>query len=280
MFIVDSDGDYKSFKGDNPVFHRQLPAGIYSVIVSPGGVFFRSIPVQNDTFVKLDAPAARMIAREVESFFDPVITARLRDAGLKNRRGVILYGSHGTGKTSLIRALLPGITAAGAVVLSDTNADHLENIIIPAVRESDPDRPIVLIWDEFEVNAQYSQKELLRLLDGVSSPDRLLVLATTNYLDKVPKQLCDRPSRFSLVLEMPPMNSAARMAYAQRKYSMLDSYQQFAVVELTLNRSLDYLEEALKLLLMGYDFDEIQDRMCNDISVKSASVDADEENEE
>ncbi|GAB4192404.1 MAG: hypothetical protein OHK0022_06590 [Roseiflexaceae bacterium] len=262
MFMIDRDGDFHFIPINTPekVF-QALPAGPYHLVETSSGMYFRPIAPAKDTLINLDTPVARRVRREIAEFFNPELTARLAAAGLKHRRGIILHGDQGTGKTSLVRAMFPLMIEQNAVILLETNADHLEHSIIPAVRLTDPDRPIVLVWDEFEKNAQYSRNELLQLLDGLASPDHLLTIGTTNNLNRIPKQLKYRPSRFSLVLEMPPLPAPARAAYVAHKFAMLNSDMARSVVDLTEGRPLDYLEEACKLALMGYDVDEIRDRI-------------------
>lgn len=262
MFILDNDGDYWHYSGDNPRMCPVLPTGAYHTEINRMvGLFFRPVKTDGDQLINLDTTVARHVRREIADFFSPDITATLARVNLKHRRGVILHGVPGTGKTSLIRSLFPVFFQHNAVVLVEPHADYLENVIIPAIRKDDSDRPIVIVWDEFEKNADYSQSELLRLLDGLNSPDHLLTIGTTNYLSKISSQLTGRPSRFSLILEMPPLDSAARVAYARRKYPMLDHDVVAGLVDMTAGKALDYIEEACKLTLMGYDADEIRDRI-------------------
>lgn len=278
MFIKSTSGDFMYYpEADIRQSVTQLPAGVYTPQLSPNGPFFKPEQTSGDRLVSLDTPVATKVTREIEDFFNPRITDRLARAGIKHRRGIILYGAPGTGKTSLVRALFPYLIESGAVILLESNADHLQQVYIPAIRLADPDRPIVLAWDEFEKNANYSYHELLRLLDGMNSPDHLLTIGTTNHLDKIPDQMRKRPSRFSLVLEMPALGDKERLAYAQMKFPMLDHYALLSCVEITDGKPLDYLEEACKLVLMGYDADEIRDRIV-DVAL-SAAVDDDDDDD-
>ncbi len=277
MFVLDRDGDYRPIGGEDPQLTPTLPAGVYTIGFLPtGGGFFRPISTSGDQLVSLDTPTGRKVAREIQDFFNPEITARLASAGVKHRRGIILHGQPGTGKTSLVRAFLPQIVALGAVVLSEINPALLQEQIIPAIRKHDPARPIVLVWDEFDKSAEHAHSELLRLLDGMSSPDHLLTIGVTNNLRNIPETLRCRPSRFGLILKVPPLGQEARTSYARTKYPMLDDDTIANVVQITEGKALDYIEEGCKLALMGYDADEIRDRVQIELKIVTAEQIQDE----
>jgi len=262
MFIIDHDGDYRHYDGVNPRIVQALPAGAYTAGVGQNILFFRPVPTTADTLVRLDTRTARSVGREIDTFFDPATTGQLMAAGLKHRRGVLLHGAAGSGKTSLLRAFFPSMIERNAVILVQPHCSYLKDTFIPSIRRHDQDRPIVIIWDEFEMVVSDYMAELLQLLDGVTSPEHLMVLTTSNQMAAIPDTLVKRPSRFGLICEMPPLDGDARMAYTAKKYPMLSAtvrQQLISLVDPSL--TLDYVEEACKLFLMKYEYDEIRDRM-------------------
>lgn len=262
MFVIDKDGDYQPVNvSAQDKLQTGLPSGAYSVVCTMGGMYFQPFKPSGEPMIDLDLPARKYVAREIAEFFDDEKTARLAQAGIKHRRGIILHGPPGTGKTSMIRGLFPLFAKHNAVTIVDCNADWLQNGVIPVIRRNDPDRPIVLYFDEFDKNARHSHSELLMLLDGMGSPDHLLTIGCTNHIDRIPPQMRCRPSRFSLVLEVKELDARIRMHLVTSKYAMLDRQTQRFVVEITQKYPIDYLEEACKLALMGYDPDEIRDRI-------------------
>jgi hypothetical protein len=262
MFDHRIDGSYYSYQApDTTRMIGRIPAGTYHANAERPTLVLTPMTPSSEPVYFLDTPEMRMVRREIEAFFDPDITQRLARAGLKHRRGIILHGPPGTGKTSLMRQLMPFVIEQDAVIIVDCNADHLERRIIPAVRASDPDRPIVMYFDEFDKNASHSRAELLQLLDGLTSPDHLLTIGSTNDLTAVPTQLRNRPSRFGLILEIDRLPDGVHERLAAQKYPTLSKADRQYAVQLTQHLPVDYLEEACKLFLMGYDPDEIRDRV-------------------
>lgn len=257
-----------------------LPAGAYTVEVTPSALRFKPWVARKDAYVPNDDKARRSIEREITSFFDPAIAVRLDEAGIVQKRGVLVYGPPGTGKTSLIMSFVDLMVANGAVVIIDCNADHMEPLLIPAIRRNDPKRPIVAIWDEFEAVARYSERELLKLLDGANSHGGLLSIGITNYLDKISARLRNRPSRFGLVVEVGMPSPEARATFLRAKYTNLNDGEVADLVALTNGRSMDDVKECGLLRLMGYDVDEIRDRLPAPGTAVAVADDDDNDDEE
>ncbi|MBU6334815.1 MAG: ATP-binding protein [Chloroflexi bacterium] len=265
MFCLNNDGVYERATphavSDMPAISR-MPAGAYRVVnIEHGSVTFATLEPSAEPVFFLDTPEMRMVRREVEAFFDPATTARLLAAGLKHRRGIILHGPPGTGKTSMVRQLIPLLVERDAVILVDCRANHLERTIIPAIRRGDPDRPIVLFFDDLSTSAWSDSSEFLQLLDELTSPEHLLTIGCTSYFKAVPVELRNRPSLFGLTLRIRRLPDGVHERLAEQKYPTLSPADRQFAVRLTQDLPIDYLEEACKLFLMGYDPDEVRDRL-------------------
>ena len=145
-----------------------------------------------------------------------------RANGIPQKRGLLLHGSPGNGKT-MVAKLLAGtgiatflyVTAAGV-----TEPDHLPNIFRLARRL----RPTILFLEDLDFyaserrssNSRTSLGELLTQLDGLEENDGLVVVATTNDLAAIEPALKDRPSRFDVVLEIGPPSEVCRRKILQK----------------------------------------------------------------
>uniref|UniRef100_UPI00398F64BC mitochondrial chaperone BCS1 n=1 Tax=Pristiophorus japonicus TaxID=55135 RepID=UPI00398F64BC len=130
------------------------------------------------------------------------------DRGIPYRRGYLLYGPPGCGKSSFITALAGELQYSICLMslsdqsLTDDRLNHLLSIA--------PQQSIVLLED---VDAAFVSRDLakenpamyqgmgrltlsglLNALDGVASPEARLVFMTTNYLDRLDPALI-RPGR-------------------------------------------------------------------------------------
>lgn len=66
---------------------------------------------------------------------------------------------------------------------------------LKAFRHVEPDRKVVLAFEEADELCKYEESDMLRILDGDSKINNVLFLATTNYIEKLPPRML-RPGRF------------------------------------------------------------------------------------
>ncbi|XP_037076196.1 mitochondrial chaperone BCS1-like [Pollicipes pollicipes] len=156
--------------------------------------------------VVLDENVAERILADVNEFrHNP---AWYQDRGIPYRRGYLLHGPPGCGKSSFITALAGELGFSICVLnlsergLSD---DRLHHLLAVAPTESivlleDVDAAFVSREDTAQTRAAYEGLSrvtfsgLLNCLDGVASTEARIVFMTTNYLDRLDPALI-RPGR-------------------------------------------------------------------------------------
>jgi len=87
---------------------------------------------------------------------------------------------------------------------------------LSALRRIEPDRRIICILEDIdEIISRYGEHELLALLDGENQVENIVMVATTNYPDRLGARIINRPSRFDerILVGMP--TAAAREMYLQ-----------------------------------------------------------------
>lgn len=122
------------------------------------------------------------------------------ELGIPYRRGYLLYGSPGTGKTSLVKALAGELKLP--IYILNISKDLKEGAFQKLLTEIPP-KSIILIED---IDALYKQrasvnkdqgvsfKTLLNGIDGIISPNGTLLFLTTNHKENLDKALI-RPGR-------------------------------------------------------------------------------------
>ncbi|KAG7661593.1 BCS1 [[Candida] subhashii] len=152
--------------------------------------------------VILDDGLAEGIVNDVKDFLKS--GAWYHKRGIPYRRGYLLYGPPGSGKTSFIQALAGELDYNICILnlsennLTDDRLNHLMNHI--------PDRSILLLED---IDAAFNKRDqteekgytngvtfsgLLNALDGVASAEECITFMTTNHPEKLDPALL-RPGR-------------------------------------------------------------------------------------
>jgi mitochondrial chaperone BCS1 len=135
------------------------------------------------------------------------------ERGIPYRRGYLLYGPPGGGKSSLIQALASHLdygvcllNLAGDTVISDDRLQHLLHSI--------PEKSFILLEDIDAVMAnpleprslnsphRLSLSGLLNAIDGVAAAEERIIFMTTNYHKRLDAALI-RPGRIDFSLELP-----------------------------------------------------------------------------
>lgn len=214
MFAISNDRYYPSHTERKQKTTKILPPGIYEFDVE-GGMFFQRpvfIPEKfREGLVDLKGQPFDRIKRRLVNFFKESTKEIYKDTQIRHFIGMLIYGPPGTGKTCFIDLVSQHFaTTHGAITLRLKDAEHLDNLthVVNLMRDNDESKMVILMLEELDkvMDGGYGrskcEKWLIDFCDGKNTPSNVLMIASTNHIDKIPDSLKNRPSRFSIVDEV------------------------------------------------------------------------------
>jgi hypothetical protein len=145
---------------------------------------------------------------------------RLRESGQHLKRGLLLHGPPGTGKTHTIRYLLGQLTGVTVVLLSG-EALGMVGLACSVARALTPS--VVVIEDVDLIGEDRGMHpgshpllfQLLNEMDGLGEDLDIAFVLTTNRADLLERALTQRPGRVDQAIEIPLPGAAERRRLAQ-----------------------------------------------------------------
>lgn len=193
----------------------KLDAGQYTIDATNQGIFFTKKKVVLDDLIQLPDSSSQEVLDEIKVFWErEEVYRRLK---VTWKRGVLLWGPPGSGKTTTVQLLSKMIVDMGGISVYCT-APRVTASGLDAFRRIEPDRPVVVILEDLDaIIHNYGEPDLLALLDGELQIDNVVFVATTNYPEKLDKRIVNRPSRFDIVKKVPMPSKEARKIYLLEK---------------------------------------------------------------
>ena len=169
----------------------------------------------------LDYKIRSLLKDDFESFFER--EAWFRANKLPFRRGYLLHGPPGNGKSTAVRAMMTsrGLTAYTTRFfdpkIDDSDLDHLFELAVK-------NRPSMILLEDLdrafpktgETKSQISLQQLLNNLDGVGTGEGIVVVATANEPAILDPAILRRPGRFDRVVCFPNPSPELRQQYLQQ----------------------------------------------------------------
>lgn len=157
------------------------------------------------------------------------------------------FVSHNSGKTATIMRTIKTVTDQDGIILLG-DYPKLDVLALKMLRTVEEDRNIVCIYEDIDdVVRHYGDRTLTALLDGDSNISNILYLATTNYPERLPPRLINRPSRFDTRKYIGFPSADARRVFLQAKGQLSPSEIE-AWVEKTDKFSIPHLKELIILV--------------------------------
>lgn len=174
---------------------KKLPPALYSVEFNPSvGPFLQSIPIRTEGLLRLPHTSSEKVLAQVETFWG--MQPRFDDFGLIHKRGILLWGPPGSGKSCTIQLVMKDIITRGGIGL---NFGHPSLFVqgLRMIRQIHQDMPIVVLMEDLDSQIKnYDESTILNILDGAEAVEHIVFLASTNYPELLGPRIINRPSRF------------------------------------------------------------------------------------
>lgn len=226
-----------------PETTTSLPPGFYRCVDTPKGPMFQTMNVRVDSLIDLPDETTDMLLKEFVTFWEKA--GKYAEKGLSAKRGIMLWGPPGSGKTSAVQKMASHMIQQlrGVVVVADIYPPMLTDLLHD-FRSIEPTRPLIVIFEDIDALVdQYGEANLLALLDGENQIANVVNVATTNYPERLDRRFADRPGRFDRVQYVGMPKEDARRTYFKARMPDIDELRLERWVKKTDGWSIAHLRE-------------------------------------
>ncbi|KXS94560.1 hypothetical protein AC578_7519 [Pseudocercospora eumusae] len=148
--------------------------------------------------VILDPAMKATLIKDVEGFFDSRET--YAEYGVSWKRGIIMHGTPGCGKTISIKALMNSLQSrnVASLYVKSFKACQGEQYSIRTIfQQARIMAPCMLIFEDLDsLVVDKVRSYFLNEVDGLENNDGILMIGSTNHLERLDAGISKRPSRF------------------------------------------------------------------------------------
>ncbi|KAH8726924.1 P-loop containing nucleoside triphosphate hydrolase protein [Phaeosphaeriaceae sp. PMI808] len=187
---------------------------------------YQSVQKASWDAVILDEDMKKALIADVENFFDGQNT--YQNLKVPWKRGIIYYGPPGNGKTISIKAMMHSLYQRGVeegdkrltvptlyvrTLSSFAGPEYSLRQIFSKARQ---EAPCYLVFEDLDsIVSDNVRSYFLNEVDGLKSNDGILMVGSTNHLDRLDPGISKRPSRFDRKYYFSDPNYDQRVQYAE-----------------------------------------------------------------
>jgi hypothetical protein len=163
---------------------------------------------------------------------------------LSLKRGILMEGSPGNGKTTAVRVIIKELPAEMTAILAQPSHMRYSSDVRAICQMARDLAPCVLVIEDIDWIAEDREHsgdagkliELMNQLDGIEEFSNVITIGTTNSVDTIEKAIKNRPGRFDRVVKIDNPDPDCRRQMLKlftKYYTMSDDVDFDRIVEFT-----------------------------------------------
>ena len=244
VFTNDFERFKKEFCKNVKIKEGYAKIGVFQPVTTMSGYIFSHVDVGENNVPILNNDLLALLNKEISSFL--VNEKMYKEHNFEYKRGILMYGPPGNGKTSFIKSFVRDLNAM--VIMASANDYSETEFLADFLSDSSHDDMLkVLIFEDVESMNDLCRSRFLNLIDGLTRLHRVIFIATTNFPDKLDIGIKQRPSRFDMMIEVNVPDEDTRRELIKRFFVGIDNETLERTVKETKGFSGAYFKEIYTL---------------------------------
>jgi hypothetical protein len=248
-----------------PTINR-VPSGTYTVSYVNEQLTLVPFQIKMDDIINLSDTKSDSIISEIKQFWGDDVKTRFKKHGIVHKRGYLLWGPPGSGKTATIQFVMKDFVKSGGIAIMGNVRPEMLSDMLGRVRLIEPNRNILVVFEDIdEIIENHGEAEILSVLDGEKQINGVVFMATTNYPENLDNRVKNRPSRFDRVEKIDAPSQAARKEFITYKLSDYATSEEIENwVSLTKDFSIAHIKELIiNVMCLGNSLEDQVSRLKN-----------------
>jgi hypothetical protein len=252
-----------------------LPSAVYSPgRMNDGTYVFKKQTIKTDELISFAGSVSDKIVSEIQDFWSDEVTERFVKYNVLHRRGYLLYGQPGSGKTAIVEQIIAATLKNNGVAFQCRCNPLVFANALAIFREQEPTRKVVALFEDIDsIIETYSEAELLAYLDGETQIDHVLNIATTNYPEKLNKRIINRPRRFDAIIKIACPEASLRQKYFVTKLKITEAEAKVWTDKTDGFSFAGMTDLVINVKCFGYDLDVSVEKVKNTLLNTASSED-------